>query len=260
MPSEHDDDILDTKQVGQWEVLRIRADAVERFMPLTRDGLPEQLQGLFWMDQWGMLADSTLGTPECLDKVAPRYFANTECRAMPEIVMTFAASPYEKVGDRYVTYASLMPTNVPSWAWFGAVHDDLAGSLARNPEPTMMKMIFDAERKDAFLAGRTMPPGYRFRITQQEPDRWLRRTYDNGELSGTPLHYSVHRIVDGEGNRRPAYEDYLKLATQPRVSGEAFPNSVVVFRTPGQTDNLGLLDRLPEENRWPAWSDALLES
>lgn len=86
---------------------------------------------------------------------------------------------------------------------------------------------------------------------------WHRKTYMNAELTGDTFHYTAHRIVDGQGNRLPKYADYLATANLPQVSGTAYPDSVVIVRRPGATDNSMIIDALPKTGAWPAWSETL---
>lgn len=254
----HSDDVLASETVAGFTVESIPSDAIEHFMPLTRPGLPEHLQGLIWMDQWGVAGESNLGSRELLKTVGPDFMTEKETRARPDLLMSFAGSPFETIDGNHVSSVAVNPTAVGNWSWFGIVRSAFLDSSKADDPPFVYKFIFDPDWKKAVIVPATSsgwPENLRFTMTYGGENTWHRRTYDNPEMTGKTYHYTAHRIVDGAGNRLPFYDDYLTIANMSEVSGTEYPDSVVLTRIPGATDNSAVLAKLPKTGAWPAWSE-----
>ena len=253
-------DILETTKVGDFEVQVVKTDAIERFMPLTRPGLPEHLQGLMWIDQWGILGGSNIGTKEQLQTLGPDFFNQKQARARPDLIMSFAGMPFEDIGDKHVSYVAVVPTDAGNWSWFGITRAGFASAKSFS-NIVMYRFIFNADWTQCYLVPSTasdLPDTLRLTMTYQGDNIWHRKTYSNPELTGDTFHYTAHRIVDGKGQRQPAYADYLSTANLPEVSGTEYPESIVVIRRAGATDNSQLVSTLPDQGAWPAYMQDLL--
>jgi hypothetical protein len=148
-------------------------------------GLPEALQGLWWMD----------GNP------------------LPDKVLTFGASPWDPVQrtTRIVVYDDGV------WTW----HDDLEGRTlyaSVRASDLIYELAYDeaitfAEITPTVKVGalrvRVPPEVVRFTAQRLADDLWLRKSYLHGRLVHT---YALRRIVRPDGVREPAYEEYVAAA------------------------------------------------
>lgn len=153
---------------------------------------PESLQGLWWMD----------GNP------------------LPDEVISFASAQFEpKTDDNgnlfYEAAVAVYDSNI--WSW----HDTLAGrSLYRVVESQKLTYIlrFNEDFTSASIIPRIKPVAVlgsltipqsmliTFDLNKLNEDEWSRDTV----LFGQESSYRFRRIVDGDGNRLPAYDDYVK--------------------------------------------------
>lgn len=253
--------VLDSKPMGEWQVQSIKSDAIEQVMPLTRSGLPEHLQGLVWMDQWGVLGGSNIGSKESLLTSGPDYMDQKKGSAQPDLVMSFAGMPFETIGDKHVSLVAVDPTDAGNWSWFGITRDHVLNSFKEGADAFVYKFIFNAEWTECYIVPTVasgLPETLRFTMSYAGDDVWHRKTYMNAELTGDTFHYTAYRIVDGAGNRLSRYSDYLATANLPEVSGTVNPESVVIVRRPGATDNAQITATLPQTGAWPEWSEKLL--
>lgn len=240
-------------------ILTTTVDAadVASHMPLTRPGLPEHLQGLFWMNQWGFREPSGTGSMDCLAKSAPDFFTQKNCPARPDLLVSFSGMPFVDVGGNHVTIVAVEPTAVPTWSWFGSL---ASGLSARDPAtpPVAYKFVFDADWKQAVIvpsSTKDQSDQLRFVMVFEGDDKWSRRTYTTPDFSGTPIDYPVHRVVNGAGDRLAAFDDYLAFATNPLVAGDQ-PDKIALNVQVGATSNAELLAQLLyTPSPWPAWAD-----
>lgn len=247
-------DVLESQEFGPWNKELIRSDAVERVMPLTRPGLPEQLQGLFWMDQWGLAGHSDIGCEDCLIKSAGDFSNQTNCLAAPSLLTSFAGMPFVAEGDTWETLMPTRPTDVANWAWFGVYSDNYNATHDPSASPNLYKFVFNAACTKASIissAAMNNPSFVSYTMEQQDANTWARRSFLTPNHVGPSFDYTAHRIVDGQGKRLPKYDDYLAMANRPIVSGTKVPNSVMVFRRPGAVDNSAVAGMLPAEGAWP---------
>ncbi len=253
-------DVLDSELMGEWKLQSVKTDAIERVMPLRRPGLPEQLQGLMWMDQWGILGGSNIGSKELLLTSGPHFLSQTKSRARPDLIMSFAGMPFETVGDKHVSLVAVTPTDASNWSWFGILRDDLLKGFKAGAPLVVYKFIFNADWTECDIVPNVasgLPETLRFTMSYAGENLWHRKTYQNAEKTGGTFHYTAHRIVDGTGKRLPGYADYLATANLPEVGGTTHPNSLIIIRRPGATDNSQLMETLPKTGAWPAWSEKL---
>jgi hypothetical protein len=148
-------------------------------------GIPTALQGLWWMD----------GNP------------------LADEVLTFGASPWDPA--RRSTEIVVYDDGV--WTW----HDDLEGralyASVRRSE-LIYELVYDqdlafAEITPTVAVGplrvRIPPQIVRFTAERLLDDLWLRKSYLHGRLVHT---YALRRIVRPDGQREPAYDEYVAAA------------------------------------------------
>ena len=165
-------------------------------------GTPKNLQGLWWMD----------GNP------------------LADEVVSFASAQIEPIyeDEELTGYKANIPVyDEGIWSW----HDSFGGRLlyrAVENSRLVYEGIFDID----FTHGEVTPiiklfsvfPELQipqsmivnFSMTQVSEDEWSR----DSVLFGDEHQYRFRRIVDGQGNRLPAYEDYL-ISIETRELGNA---------------------------------------
>jgi hypothetical protein len=169
-------------------------DIDQYLTPATEEmGIPKNLQGLFWMD----------GNP------------------LADEVVSFASAhfiPIEENGQIQGYEAWIPVYDEGIWSW----HDTLQGRLAY-AGVRRSNLIYHVVFNPDFTTGRIIPvakvlpvpaaPGLEipqsmlvdFDMTLVNPDEFRR----DSRLLGLPHMYRFRRIVDGEGRRLAAYDDYV---------------------------------------------------
>ncbi len=175
------------------------SDQVERLMrlPTRESGIPEVLQGLWWMD----------GNP------------------LPDKVISFGGSDWDAA--RRQTRIRVFGEGV--WTW----HPDLAGrsayEFARRTRLTYEiqfndDLTFGTITPIFFLGGRELraPQSLvKFTVRFISDGLWLRESSFFGRLSHA---YALRRIVGEDGQRvEPAYQQYLEAAPQTSLVARELP-------------------------------------
>ena len=162
-------------------------------------GTPANLQGLWWMN----------GNP------------------LPDEVVSFAGIAWKEIAENgvIVGYSGLVPVyDQGIWSW----HDSISGRTLYNlvlKNKLTYEVVFNADftfaqvtpkiKPVAFLPTITIPESMLvdFEMRQVDSDEFAR----DSVLLGQPSTYRFRRIVDGEGNRLPAWKDFLKAVETPNA-------------------------------------------
>jgi hypothetical protein len=168
-------------------------------------GTPAPLQGLWWMD----------GNPQA-DEVMS--FANATFKAI-------------EIGGKVVGHeATLVVYDEGIWAWHDSEEGErqarkaykwrLVYNLVFNADFTQGKIEPILDPPEGFRFGIRIPrnPLANFTMDQVNEDEYVRDT----KLLGKSNHYRFRRIVDGQGNRLPTYDTFVKA-----VEAEGVPNSLL---------------------------------
>lgn len=178
---------------GQYALESVPHEDIDQYLTIGSDatGTPENLQGLWWMD----------GNP------------------LADEVVSFAGTSFEEIIEdgELVGYRTEIPVfDEGIWSW----HDTLAGRVLYGLVLTQ-RLVYVGVFNTDFTYGEVTPtikplsvlPTVTiprsmlvdFTMTQVNEDEWSRDSIVFGQASS----YRFRRIVDGAGNRLPAYDDYI---------------------------------------------------
>jgi hypothetical protein len=179
--------------VGPYELTSAPHTEIDQFLTVGSEatGTPENLQGLWWMD----------GNP------------------LADEVVSFASAQYEKTYEdgEFIGWTVTIPVyDEGIWSWHDTGMGRLLYNLVRHKQLTYVGLF----NKD-FTFGQISPvikvfPGLPdvkipqsmlvdFTMTQVAQDEWRR----DSVLLGAPSSYRFRRIVDGSGQRLPAWDEYV---------------------------------------------------
>ena len=180
---------------------------IDSYMTIGSDetNTPKNLQGLWWMD----------GNP------------------LPDEVVSFASAQIEAIEEdgEIVGWEAYIPVyDEGIWTW----HDSLAGrALYRAVEKNNLvyRGIFNADwtfgqvtpnvRLFSVLPNLNIPQSrlLDFSMTQVTENEWRR----DSVLFGGESSYRFRQIVDGEGNRLPAYDEYVQSIKDRNIGDALMP-------------------------------------
>ncbi|MGK3983587.1 hypothetical protein WME99_11165 [Sorangium sp. So ce136] len=172
---------------SDYELVEVRSDQVDREMLLASEssGIPEALQGLFWMD----------GNP------------------LPDEVISLGRSTWHR--ETSTTRIHVYDERI--WSW----HADLQGrglyALARATR-LVYELRFNADLTFGDIVPFVSLAGKRVRVPEQltrftmrrvSEDHWLRDSWFVGLFHHV---YDLRRIVRGDGSRTDAFSTYARSA------------------------------------------------
>ena len=193
--------------VGGYQFQVVPHDQLDDVMTIGSDatGTPENLQGLWWMD----------GNP------------------LADEVVSFAGAQYEAIeeDDEVVGYsAEIAVYDEAVWTWHNSFGGHLLYRLV-NQQKLVYHGIFNADfthgevtpiiRPFSVLPEVEIPQSMlvNFSMTQVTEDEWSR----DSVLFGQSSSYRFRRIVDGEGNRLPAWDDFVQSIEDRNVGQALLP-------------------------------------
>lgn len=191
---------------SSYNLLSFPHERVDEFLTIGSDdtSTPPSLQGLWWMD----------GNP-----------ASDE-------VLSFAGATFSPIEDdgKVVGYEALIPVYEEGiWSW----HDTFKGRLTYRAVEAS-KLVYRATFNEDFTHSDVEPVvgplslkipqsvALSFTMTQISEDEWVRDSL----LLGQTHQYVMRQIVDGNGNRLPAYDDFVESVMERNL-----PRGLVSIRS-----------------------------
>ena len=179
---------------GRYHLQSVPHKDIDKYLVIASDATstPENIQGLWWMD----------GNP------------------LADEVLSFAGMSWSAIEER----GEVVGFDEGVWAW----HDSLAGRLLYNlvlKAKLTYHVVFNADFTAAqitpvfkpigLLPGFELPPSFLvdFALNAVNENEYSRDSI----LFGAPHTYRFRRIVDGQGVRLPAFDEFVKKAEVPNA-------------------------------------------
>lgn len=186
---------------GKYELISVPHDEVDSHLTIGTDatGTPKNLQGLWWMN----------GNP------------------LADEVVSFAGAQWQEIVEdgEVVGYSGTLPVfDEGVWSWhhshaghflYGAVLAHRLVYVAKFNKDFTQGVVLPRIKPLGVLPTLTIPPSMlvEFTMTQVDENEFSRDSI----VLGVPSRYRFRRIVDADGIRLPAFDEYLEKVEVPNA-------------------------------------------